>query len=140
MNAWQDESSAINYYYDGDFPAEKYCRYPENFDEITVYQGLKFDVSRYIEIAREIGGPVLELCCGTGRVAIQLAGAGIDTVGVDLSAVLLRQFKEKLEEQSTELQQHIELHEQDITQMSIGARRFPMAIIAFNSLRRTTGL
>ena len=83
MNEWVDSNNAMNDYYDGDFPSEHYGKYPENFDAKTIYQGLKFDVARYIEIARDVGGPVLELCCGTGRVALPLAAAGLDVVGVD---------------------------------------------------------
>jgi len=85
MNDWTDANSAMNYYYDGDYPGAHYCRYPENFDATTEYQGLRHDVARYIEVARSVGGPILEPCCGTGRVALPFAAAGFNVVGVDLS-------------------------------------------------------
>lgn len=56
MNEWTDSNSAMNHYYDGDYPGERHCRYPENFDSITEYQGLRFDVSRYLELAQQVGG------------------------------------------------------------------------------------
>ena len=40
-------------------------------------------------IARRTGGPVLELGCGTGRVAIPLAQDGHDVVGLDRSEAML---------------------------------------------------
>lgn len=134
MNVWMDDSSATNYYYDGDFPAQDHCRYPENFDATTDYQGLRLDVPRYIEIARDIGGPILEPCCGTGRVALPLAAAGFDVVGVDLSKELIRQFRSKLKDEPSVVQRRIEIVEQDITTLSLPTRDFPLAIVAFNSL------
>jgi ubiquinone/menaquinone biosynthesis C-methylase UbiE len=35
------------------------------------------DVAFYERVAREAGGPVLELACGTGRIALPLAKAGL---------------------------------------------------------------
>jgi len=40
-------------------------------------------------IARRTGGPILELGCGTGRVAIPLAQDGHEVVGLDRSAAML---------------------------------------------------
>jgi SAM-dependent methyltransferase len=134
MNVWLDTSSAINHYYDGDFPGQDHCRYPENFDETTAFQGLRHDVPRYVEIAGRIAGPLLELCCGTGRVALPLAAAGHEVVGVDFSRELLQQFRAKLAAESDDLARRIEIVEQDITLLSLPRRDYPLAIVAFNSL------
>jgi SAM-dependent methyltransferase len=40
-------------------------------------------------------GPVLEIGVGTGRIALPLADAGIDVVGIDLSDPMLRKLVEK---------------------------------------------
>jgi SAM-dependent methyltransferase len=40
--------------------------------------------------AKAAGGSVLELACGTGRVAIRLAQDGVRMVGLDLSAEMIR--------------------------------------------------
>ena len=45
--------------------------------------------------ARSKGGKVLELGCGTGRVAIRLAQDGVEVVGLDLSAAMLAVAREK---------------------------------------------
>jgi SAM-dependent methyltransferase len=49
----------------------------------------------YLALAGEVGGPVLELGCGTGRFTIPLARAGIDVTGLDLSAAMLDRAREK---------------------------------------------
>lgn len=41
------------------------------------------DVDFYVDEARRSGGPVLEAGCGTGRVALAVAAAGIDVTGFD---------------------------------------------------------
>jgi len=41
-------------------------------------------------IARECGGPILELGCGTGRLLLPLATAGFDVTGLDLFPDMLR--------------------------------------------------
>lgn len=51
----------------------------------------------YESLAREVGGPILELACGTGRVAIPLAEMGFAVTGLDLSAGMLAQAARKTE-------------------------------------------
>src|SRR5512144_1495191 len=48
------------------------------------------DVPFWRRVAAEAGGPVLELGCGTGRVSLPLARAGIDLVGIDRSEPMLQ--------------------------------------------------
>ncbi len=47
------------------------------------------DVSFWRRVARKAGGTALELGCGTGRIALPLARAGVSLVGVDRSAAML---------------------------------------------------
>lgn len=44
----------------------------------------------YFELARKIGGTVLDLGCGTGLLACRIAGQGLDVTGVDPAAGMLR--------------------------------------------------
>jgi SAM-dependent methyltransferase len=53
------------------------------------------DVPFYVEEARRSGGPVVELGVGTGRIAISVAAAGIDVIGVDSSAGMLEVCRER---------------------------------------------
>ena len=47
------------------------------------------DVGFYVDLAKETGGPVVELGVGTGRIAVPTAAAGIPVIGVDSSRGML---------------------------------------------------
>jgi SAM-dependent methyltransferase len=53
------------------------------------------DVPFYLERARQMGGPVVELGVGTGRIAIPIAAEGIPVIGVDLSEGMLAVAREQ---------------------------------------------
>ncbi|MEZ4503689.1 MAG: class I SAM-dependent methyltransferase [Dehalococcoidia bacterium] len=52
-------------------------------------------VEFYASLARETGGPVLEVACGTGRVAIPIARLGIPVVGLDVVPGMLERARVK---------------------------------------------
>jgi len=51
------------------------------------------DVAFWRRVAIGSRGPVLELGCGTGRVSVPLAKAGVDLVGIDRSAPMLERLR-----------------------------------------------
>lgn len=55
----------------------------------SVYSYVQEDIPFYVKEAVAAGGPVLELGCGTGRIAIPLAKAGVDVTGIDFSQAML---------------------------------------------------
>jgi SAM-dependent methyltransferase len=55
----------------------------------------RIDLVLWEELARYGGGPVLELGCGTGRVALHLARRGFATVGLDNDAELIGSLRER---------------------------------------------
>jgi SAM-dependent methyltransferase len=71
------------------------------YDEIAqVYDRLwprTDDLSFYLKLAAESGGPVLELGCGTGRTACAVAKAVDRVVGLDLSANMLTEAARRRE-------------------------------------------
>ena len=55
----------------------------------------KEDLSFYHQLAKVQGGPLLELGCGTGRVACGLAELGHYVIGIDISSGQLRQAERR---------------------------------------------
>lgn len=53
------------------------------------------DVAFYRALARDGGGPVLELGCGTGRVLLEIAADGFPCTGVDASQHMLGRLRAK---------------------------------------------
>jgi len=53
------------------------------------------DAGFYLELARACGGPVLELGCGTGRVLLPIARAGVPCTGLDRSEGMLDALRGK---------------------------------------------
>jgi SAM-dependent methyltransferase len=53
------------------------------------------DAAFYRGLAQELGGPVLELGCGTGRVLLPIAALGLPCVGVDASPAMLAALRAK---------------------------------------------
>src|SRR5512141_2117305 len=53
------------------------------------------DVAFYGSLARESGGPVLELGCGTGRGRLPIVREGIAGTGLDSSEAMLEEFRRK---------------------------------------------
>ena len=58
--------------------------------------GLPGDSQFYVEEAVKAGSPVLELGCGTGRILIPIAQAGVDIVGLDRAPCMLEIAREKV--------------------------------------------
>ena len=51
----------------------------------------------YTDLAKQVGGTVLEVACGTGLVAIPLAQQGLSITGMDIVPGMLEQAKRKSE-------------------------------------------
>jgi SAM-dependent methyltransferase len=69
------------------------------FADVYDYQfsGLDLDLEFYTQEALKTGPPVLELACGTGRVTLAIAQAGVPIVGVDSSEGMLSRARAKAE-------------------------------------------
>ena len=78
------------------------------------------DMGFYVEEAEKSGSPILEVACGTGRVLIPVAEAGLEVVGLDSSSDMLALAKEKVLELATPIQDRIELVEGDMRGFSLG--------------------
>jgi SAM-dependent methyltransferase len=85
------------------------------------------DIAFFARLAAERGGPVLEIGCGTGRVAGALAAAGFDVVGVDRSAPMLRLAEERRASMPPEVAARLTFVQGDMTTLHL-ARRFPLIV------------
>ncbi len=92
------------------------------------------DVDHYVRLARRAGGPVLELGVGTGRVALALAEAGVDVVGIDREREMLARAGERVARAPRAVRARIELREGDMRELALG-RRFPLVIAPFNAFQ-----
>lgn len=62
----------------------------------SVYSYVREDIPFYVDEAKAANGPVLELGCGTGRVTIPIAKAGLHIVGLDFSHAMLDVARKKV--------------------------------------------
>jgi SAM-dependent methyltransferase len=89
------------------------------------------DVSFYVEEAVAAGGPVVELGVGTGRIAVPVAAAGIQVIGVDASAGMLQVAREQAE--LAGVSGRLDLRHGDLRKPPVQGR-YPLVIIPFRSL------
>ncbi len=95
------------------------------------------DVGFYVRAAREVGGPILELGVGTGRVALELAQAGFNVVGLDRSAAMLAIAEKKRERLSSPVAARLRWIEGDMAGFEAGDR-FSLVIAPFRSFMSLT--
>lgn len=88
------------------------------------------DVAFFRNLATTIGGPVLELACGTGRISQPIAEARLEVVGVDVSEPMLERARARARDAGV----GIEYLLGDVRTFDIG-RRFRLAFIAANALQ-----
>lgn len=97
----------------------------EETDLLVKYYDLVFGISGeaevawYLDKARAFGGPVLDLACGTGRLALILAREGLQVTAVDQSAGMLRLFQRKLAVEPAEVWQRVRIRKQRMSDFTL---------------------
>ncbi len=99
------------------------------FYDLT-YAGFEDDLALYIGFAERTGSPILEVGCGTGRVAIPLAKAGFRVTGVDSSAEMLALARKKAE--AAGVSGYLTLVQSDVRRLAL-PEHYALATIATNS-------
>jgi SAM-dependent methyltransferase len=87
------------------------------------------DCAFYADLARQAGGPVLELGCGTGRVLLPIAREGIPCVGLDRSPDMLEVLRAKGPPDN------LALVHASMSDFSLGEARFHLVFAAFRGLQ-----
>jgi SAM-dependent methyltransferase len=103
----------------------------ESYDYVPHRRG-RSDVGFFVEEAKEAGGPVLELGCGTGRVLIPVARSGIRIVGLDSSTHMLRVCRQRLETEHVEVRSRVTLLRADMREFDL-RDRFNLVTMPFRS-------
>jgi SAM-dependent methyltransferase len=85
------------------------------------------DVDFYRRLAGETGGPILDVGCGTGRVAFALAADGHEVVGVDVSLPMLRLAEQRRATLPSEVVGRISFRQADMATLDLG-REFRLVI------------
>jgi len=92
------------------------------------------DAPFYIELAKQSGGPVLEIGCGTGRVLLPTARAGIEIHGMDNSGPMLEVLKEKIAREAPAARDKVTLHAGDMREFRLNCK-FPLVTIPFRPMQ-----
>lgn len=92
------------------------------------------DLPFYLDLARRVGGPVLELACGTGRVLLPIAREGIAIHGVDNSLPMLNVLRQNLQREPKDVRELVSVVEGDIRSFRSN-REYPLVIIPFRPLQ-----
>lgn len=107
------------------------------FDEIADYYDAMYsdridDVHFYLDLAHEVGGPVLECGCGTGRILLPIAESGIEIVGLDGSQAMLSIAEEKVQKLEVEFRNRVQLSHQDMREFALD-RCFRLCMVPFRA-------
>lgn len=106
------------------------------YDYVVPYRNRQ-DVDFYVKAAAESGGPVLEVGCGTGRVLVPTARAGVEITGVDSSAEMLEICRRRLAEEPATVQSRAQLVEGDMRNFKLPPK-FRLATIPFRPFQHLT--
>ena len=100
--------------------------------DLTFPGSVRGDIDGYRGLARESGGPVLELGAGTGRITIPIAQDGLAIHAVDLDPGMLATLRQKAAAQPADVAERITITEGDMRSVQLD-RRFSLAIIPFRA-------
>ncbi|HZG15458.1 MAG TPA: class I SAM-dependent methyltransferase [Candidatus Bathyarchaeia archaeon] len=93
-------------------------------------RGVPGDVEFYVDLAKQAEGEILELACGTGRVTIPIAEAGLPITGLDMSVEMLRRAEKKAAEKG--VLDKIDFIQGDMRQFEL-EKQFSLIMIPFRS-------
>ncbi len=94
--------------------------------------GIAGDTEFYVQEALRAGGPVLELGCGTGRITLAIARAGVEIVGLDRSPEMLAIAQRKLAQDPEDVRARVRLVEGDMRAFTLDGR-FQLALIPYRA-------
>ncbi len=106
--------------------------FAEFYDHTPLYR-TRPDIAFYVEEARRAGS-VLELGCGSGRILIPTAAAGVPITGLDLSDSMLARCREKLAAQPAEVRARVRLVHGSMTDFDL-PEKFALVTTPFRAFQ-----
>ena len=101
----------------------------EYYDKVNTFTS---DIPFYLELAKQANGPILELCCGTGRITMEIAKNGLDITGLDFTKSMLDGAKKKSKDNNFTIP--FELG--DMRDFTLN-KKYNLVFIPFNSIQNT---
>ena len=93
------------------------------------------DLNLYLAMAARTGGPIVELCSGTGRIAIPLAAAGHEVTGVDIDPAMVARAVNRAKGIGPDRVERVSFVVGDLFDVAIpGGGTFGLGILALNSI------
>ena len=92
------------------------------------------DLPFYVDLAKQIGGPILEMGCGTGRVLLPIARMGIEIHGLDNAPTMLGILRERIQNEPEQVRSKIALHQGDMRQFR-GQKKYALVTIPFRPMQ-----
>lgn len=92
------------------------------------------DIAFYLERAKALGGAVLDLGCGTGRVCVPLAESGSETWALDLSEEMLEQLRVKMARLSAPARGRLHVVHASMAGFDLG-RKFELIIAPYRAFQ-----
>jgi SAM-dependent methyltransferase len=101
------------------------------------------DLGLYEALAARTGGPIVELCVGSGRIAVPLAALGHAVVGIDRDPAMLARARTRAEHEGPATASRLRLVEADVlgpldAHVPPGPG-FQLAILALNTIMMLAG-
>lgn len=115
-------------------PSDTYRVMARHYDSAYAQMKELVDAPFYFDLAKESRGPVLEIGCGTGRVLLPIAHAGIEIHGLDASPHMLNILKTRLTAEPTAVRRKVHLHKGDMRRFRV-RRKFPLVIMPFRPMQ-----
>lgn len=92
------------------------------------------DIPFYVELAKRVSGRTLEVACGTGRVLLPTARAGIQIDGLDYTPALLEILRKKLAVEPLEVRERVNLHQGDMRSFALN-KTYDLVTVPFRPLQ-----
>lgn len=97
------------------------------------YVHIRGDVPYYKQVAQQVGGPLLELACGTGRLTIPMGQAGASVHGIDLATPMVEQARRKCDALPSEVRARLSFQVADMRTVRLD-RVFAAVVLGFNTI------